>query len=582
MTVVATVAAKSEEAAEQALQRATAPEAIDGLSSLAVLGTLGPGSSLTRETKKKTAGGRELWIRLDYSTGLQQDEPLPYVAEVLHRCKHRGEEHITTQVILYEPPASQSGHFLTTEPLPMDRDDEVLTPRVDEPPPPPASAAGEGDTGLDRHVQQINSAWLVGAMLIHTLAHPDAATPTSCAALSSMASRGYAHRGVWNALAALAAACDRWLFVPLLWLLDLSVPFGLTSLLRIKQATAVGRQLDLRLRSLRQCVAQWTYLSRDHHNPWQHTPKRRVVEVSLANAFWLMTIDALAGVLFVFVAWSSADWLAQEISASDYEDLWCEPLRGGVIFLMNQPGGVKLNPQLSDALGAVFLYLIDSWTVVTAGLLPYLPSLLRVASLAGLMGLTMTLALLSDMVSFFTIHVFYFYTVSARFYAIMLHILSSLWKLFRGKKRNVLRQRIDSYSYDVDQLLLGTLLFTVIFFLLPTTFVFYLYFGVLRLLVLCLYAALAFLTEGLNHFPLYSLFLSLSDPKSLPSGVSFSALAVPQDAARRASYLVLHSRTMALGALFYHYTRALRDVVRRYSPQTLLSRFLVGDIMIAT
>jgi phosphatidylinositol glycan class Q protein len=48
------------------------------------------------------------------------------------------------------------------------------------------------------------------------------------------------------------------------------------------------------------------------------------------------------------------------------------------------------------------------------------------------MGLTMTLALLSDMVSFFTIHVFYFYTVSARFYAIMLHILSSLWKLFRG------------------------------------------------------------------------------------------------------------------------------------------------------
>ena len=86
-----------------------------------------------------------------------------------------------------------------------------------------------------------------------------------------------------------------------------------------------------------------------------------------------------------------------------------------------------------------------------------------------------------------------------------------------GKKRNVLRQRIDSYSYDVDQLLLGTLLFTVIFFLLPTTFVFYLYFGVLRLLVLCLYAALAFLTEGLNHFPLYALVLSLYDPKSLPS-----------------------------------------------------------------
>jgi phosphatidylinositol glycan class Q protein len=37
-----------------------------------------------------------------------------------------------------------------------------------------------------------------------------------------------------------------------------------------------------------------------------------------------------------------------------------------------------------------------------------------------------------------------------------------------GKKWNVLRQRTDSYAYDVDQLFLGTLLFTVTAFLLPT------------------------------------------------------------------------------------------------------------------
>lgn len=29
--------------------------------------------------------------------------------------------------------------------------------------------------------------------------------------------------------------------------------------------------------------------------------------------------------------------------------------------------------------------------------------------------------------------------------------LSSLWRLFRGKKWNVLRQRVDSCSYDLDQ-----------------------------------------------------------------------------------------------------------------------------------
>ena len=40
--------------------------------------------------------------------------------------------------------------------------------------------------------------------------------------------------------------------------------------------------------------------------------------------------------------------------------------------------------------------------------------------------------------------------------------------LIHGKRWNVLRQRKDSYAYDVDQLFLGTLLFTVSIFLLPT------------------------------------------------------------------------------------------------------------------
>lgn len=63
--------------------------------------------------------------------------------------------------------------------------------------------------------------------------------------------------------------------------------------------------------------------------------RRRALELSLGNAFWLMLIDVVAGALFMLVAWTSADCL-QEISASDYEDLWRGPLGLGVIFLMNQ------------------------------------------------------------------------------------------------------------------------------------------------------------------------------------------------------------------------------------------------------
>lgn len=41
-----------------------------------------------------------------------------------------------------------------------------------------------------------------------------------------------------------------------------------------------------------------------------------------------------------------------------------------------------------------------------------------------------------------------------------------------GKRWNVLRQRTDSYDYEIDQLFLGTLLFTVSAFLFPTVVVY--------------------------------------------------------------------------------------------------------------
>jgi len=65
---------------------------------------------------------------------------------------------------------------------------------------------------------------------------------------------------------------------------------------------------------------------------------------------------------------------------------------------------------------------------------PYLGWVVRGIALSGLFGATFLLALISDLISFLTLHVFYFYCLAARSYAVMLHILSSFSKLFRGKK----------------------------------------------------------------------------------------------------------------------------------------------------
>lgn len=133
----------------------------------------------------------------------------------------------------------------------------------------------------------------------------------------------------------------------------------------------------------------------------------------------------------------------------------------------------------------------------------------------------MPIALFSDLLSILTVHIYSFYIASARIFNWQLTIIISLFHLFRGKKRNVLRNRIDSCDYDLDQLLLGTILFTVLFFLLPTVIVFYLTFASARMLIISMKAGFDTCLAFLNHFPLFALMLRVKDSRRLPGGIRF-------------------------------------------------------------
>jgi phosphatidylinositol glycan class Q protein len=47
----------------------------------------------------------------------------------------------------------------------------------------------------------------------------------------------------------------------------------------------------------------------------------------------------------------------------------------------------------------------------------------------------------------------------------------------KGKRYNTLRHRMDTHDYDIDQLLFGTMLFTLVAFLSPTAVAFYILFA---------------------------------------------------------------------------------------------------------
>jgi phosphatidylinositol glycan class Q protein len=135
-----------------------------------------------------------------------------------------------------------------------------------------------------------------------------------------------------------------------------------------------------------------------------------------------------------------------------------------------------------------------------------IPLILSVMGWSGMLGATMTFSLASDLLNIMTFHIYIFYNVAARIYH-WLNILWSLFNLFRGKKFNVLRNRLDSCDYDLDQLLLGTILFTLLFFLFPTVVVYCVLFCGARLIVILLQVGLKTCLVVLNHFPLFALML---------------------------------------------------------------------------
>jgi phosphatidylinositol glycan class Q protein len=145
----------------------------------------------------------------------------------------------------------------------------------------------------------------------------------------------------------------------------------------------------------------------------------------------------------------------------------------------------------------------------------FLPCLVRVFPLIGFCGASFMIAAFSDMIFMMSFHLFIFYSIAIRIYSFQLKYLISLFRLFRGKRRNVLRKRVDSCDYDLDQLLLGTILFTLLAFLFPTVFVYYVLFGGSRLIIVFVHAIVRLLLLFLNSFPIFSIGLRLFDPQRL-------------------------------------------------------------------
>ena len=119
-------------------------------------------------------------------------------------------------------------------------------------------------------------------------------------------------------------------------------------------------------------------------------------------------------------------------------------------------------------------------------------------------GVTTLLALAQDVISVATLHVRLLSACFTWLHGRQLGLLSSLALLFRGRKRNVLRGRNDSAAFSGSQLLFGTLLFTVLAFLFPTTLVYHAFLSSLTVIIIGVAGALEAAVDALNTLPVYA------------------------------------------------------------------------------
>ncbi|RLN05225.1 hypothetical protein C2845_PM13G25600 [Panicum miliaceum] len=206
-------------------------------------------------------------------------------------------------------------------------------------------------------------------------------------------------------------------------------------------------------------------------------------------------------------------------------------LRSGCVWLMGVPAGFKLNTELAELLGTISLNAVQIYSTLWFFVGAYLRRIIEGIAFSGIiLGLTAPVSFFIDIIQLATLHVTMLHWLISSVYSRQIQTVASLWRLFRGRKWNPLRQRLDSYDYTVEQHVVGSLLFTPVLLLIPTTSVFYVFFSILTTMVIwvCVMLEIAIAVIQSTHYA--ELTLWVTRRQRFPAGIFF--LHVPSSTGR--------------------------------------------------
>lgn len=250
---------------------------------------------------------------------------------------------------------------------------------------------------------------------------------------------------------------------------------------------------------------------------WKIRSNRKSRTIGLTLSFLLLhSIDFIIGAtLFLTLIRNPGIKYQMGKMLAYYTKYMLDLSKDYIIWLMGVPWGIKLNTPLSQFLGTRYLYILELWRLFYSEFISiYLSMFVNFLVILLPFGITLPVTALHDFLKFLNLCLICFFIISNRVFTLQFSALKSLGRLFMGKKWNILRERVDSCDYNMNQLLVGTMIFTILLFLLPTTGMYTLIFLYLRVLQFSVQFALRVCAVFVNKLiisSLSSLYASLQD-----------------------------------------------------------------------
>lgn len=449
---------------------------------------------------------RSNWIQLSYKSHESIDKKIKSVPTLHHmHCSGLISSQIDLHVILYETPMFGSHHFslefsttkqvktlkapmwleaLHQKQLFLDLDTVILA----------INSAHAAKACFGRHVGPRRVNWLFFLFMLITL--------------------------TWRLLAVFVASLST-LFYVIFQFLNFILSYGpeLWMDLALKKLFSnTWKNIQFRRRQ----ILYWPAILGDNSLRSQSCVEYAEKSAIDRHSLWSsIATDILFGYIFGGTLYSQAEFVSIWVSKLS-DDITDNLLRSGCVWLMGVPAGFKLNTELAEVLGMICLNAIQIWSTLWFFLGP--PSIYFIKGLAIsaiMFGLTTPAALIMDTVSLATIHVTALHCLISRLYSLQIQAITALWRLFRGRKWNPLRHRFDSYDYSVEQHIVGSLLFTPILLLLPTTSVFYIFFTIVKSTISFMCLAIEAIISLIHATPFLKILVWLMRPKRFPSGIWF-------------------------------------------------------------